>query len=406
LASIVKDPDGKKRLLFMGGDGVRRTIRLGKCEMRHAEMVRTKVEAIISAKITGVLDAETSRWLAGQEAKMYDRLARAGLAPPREQVLPTVGRLMDAFFETLAVKPATRLRYGQARKSLEEHFGATRLLSNVTPLEADRWRAAMKESRLSEATVSRNVIVARQVFKQAVRWEMLATNPVRDTKTGSQVNRARMYFVTLADAAAILKACPDAEWKLLFGLSRFGGLRCPSEHLMLRWSDVFWDQDRIRVWSPKTEHHKGREYRFIPIFPELKPLLLAVFEAAAPGTGWVITRYRQKNCNLRTQFKRIMDRAGVRPWPRTFQNLRSSRQTELSESHPAHVVCSWLGNSQVVAQTHYLQLRDSDFARAAAEPTALPLRRGSESGAHAAQIAAQHPADGGRNESQMIKKTA
>jgi predicted fused transcriptional regulator/phosphomethylpyrimidine kinase len=28
-------------------------------------------------------------------------------------------------------------------------------------------------------------------------------------------------------------------------------------------------------------------------------------------------------------------------------------------------VCSWIGNSKVVARRHYLQLRDEDFARAA-----------------------------------------
>ena len=38
-------------------------------------------------------------------------------------------------------------------------------------------------------------------------------------------------------------------------LSRYGGLRCPSEHLALKWSDVDWDKSRIRVPSPKTEHH-------------------------------------------------------------------------------------------------------------------------------------------------------
>ncbi|MGB7156829.1 MAG: hypothetical protein WBD40_02105 [Tepidisphaeraceae bacterium] len=56
-----------------------------------------------------------------------------------------------------------------------------------------------------------------------------------------------------------------------------------------------------------------------------------------------ITRYRDPASNLRTQFLRILDAAGVAPWPKLFQNLRSTRQTELTEEFPAHVVCAWLG---------------------------------------------------------------
>jgi hypothetical protein len=41
------------------------------------------------------------------------------------------------------------------------------------------------------------------------------------------------------------------------------------------------------------------------------------------------------------------------------------RQTELTYEHPQHVVCRWLGNSQLIAQRHYLQVTDEDFERAA-----------------------------------------
>ena len=39
-----------------------------------------------------------------------------------------------------------------------------------------------------------------------------------------------------------------------------------------------------------------------------------------------------------------------------FHNLRSTRQTELAERYPIHVVCAWMGNSRAVAQEHYLQV--------------------------------------------------
>lgn len=48
--------------------------------------------------------------------------------------------------------------------------------------------------------------------------------------------------------------------------------------------------------------------------------------------------------NLRTQLLRIIRRAGWNPWPKLFQNLRSTRQTELADEYPIQVVTAWIGN--------------------------------------------------------------
>jgi hypothetical protein len=118
------------------------------------------------------------------------------------------------------------------------------------------------------------------------------------------------------------------------------------------------------VTSPKTEHHPGGESRLVPLFPELRPYLDESLEQAEPGTEYVIMRYRVTNMNLRTQLMRIIKRAGLKPWPKLFQNLRSTRQTELEENFPSHVVCAWIGNSEAVAKKHYLQVTDEHFKKA------------------------------------------
>jgi integrase len=189
-------------------------------------------------------------------------------------------------------------------------------------------------------------------------------NPFADLVSAVRGNPSRLYFVTRDEAAKVLDACPDAEWRLLFALARFGGVRTPSESLALKWGDIDWEHDRIRVPSPKTEHIEGKESRFIPMFPELRPYLEELFDQAEPGNEYVITRYRGGSVNLRTQLERIIRRAGVTPWGKPWQNLRSTRETELMEEYPAHVVCAWIGNSESVARKHYLQLTDEHFARA------------------------------------------
>jgi len=147
---------------------------------------------------------------------------------------------------------------------------------------------------------------------------------------------------------------------------RYGGLRCPSGHLALRWVDIDWEHSRMTVRSPKTEHHEGKASRLVPIFPELYPDPREAFEAAEPGSEYVITRCREGGVNLRTQLERIIRWAGLQPWPKLFHNLRASRETELAERFPLHVVCAWIGDSQPVAAKHYLQVTEEHFNRAIA----------------------------------------
>ena len=373
MASICDDGSGLKRILVICPDGDLRPIRLGKMSMKQAKTFNVFVEDLCAAaRGAKVVENATADWLADLDDRMHARLAKLGLVKPRKRTNATLGKLLSAFFETLAVKPGTATTYKQTRTLLERHFGEDKLLSEITPLDCDRWRQAMRDAGLAEATISKRVKTAREVFRQGVRWKMLSENPSADVKAGSQTNKARMYFVGRDEAQKVLDACTDAQWKLLFVLSRYGGLRCPSEHLMLRWVDVDWEKNRILVHNPKTEHHEGGSCRFVPLFPELRPYLLKAFEQAEEGTEYIISRCRNSKTNLRTQMERIIKRAGVKPWPKLFHNLRSTRQTELTEKFPSHVVCAWLGNSRAVAQDHYLQVTDAHFVQAVAEPEKKP----------------------------------
>ncbi|HVT79640.1 MAG TPA: integrase, partial [Phycisphaerae bacterium] len=69
---------------------------------------------------------------------------------------------------------------------------------------------------------------------------------------------------------------------------------------------------------------------------------------------------------------KIMRRAGVDPWPKPWQNLRSTRETELLREFPLHTVCRWIGNTARIAQKHYLQVTDADFEKACrSSPSAM-----------------------------------
>ncbi len=82
--------------------------------------------------------------------------------------------------------------------------------------------------------------------------------------------------------------------------------------------------------------------------------------------------------------------AGLKPWPKLFHNMRASRQTELTDQFPNHVVCEWLGNSAPIADKHYLQVTDQHYAEAAAIATSQV--DGSKSGSLLAHNPAQQGA--------------
>ena len=78
----------------------------------------------------------------------------------------------------------------------------------------------------------------------------------------------------------------------------------------------------------------------------------------------VFTRWNSADQNLRTPFLKVLRRAGIKAWPKLYQNLRATRQTELLAQFPAKDVCDWLGNSEAVAMKHYAMPTDDSFRRA------------------------------------------
>jgi len=403
MASITRQTNGRRLIQFTGVDGRRRTLRLGQVSQRQAEAVKVHVEHLISASITGhAVNDGTAHWLANREEAFVAKLANVGLVSRR-----VAAGALDQFLETYIAgrgdtKANTRIVYGHTRRCLVEFFGAERALREITPGDADDWRCWLQTNqKLSENTVRRRCGIAKQFFKHAMRKEMITSNPFADLASTVRGNKERSHIVTRNDAQRVLDACPDAQWRLIFALSRFGGLRCPSEHMGLRWEDVDWEQSRVTVRSPKTEHHPNGASRQIPLFPELLPHLRQAFEEAEEGAKFVITRYRDARQNLRTQFGKIIRRAGLEPWPKLFHNLRATRETELADSFPIHVVCAWIGNSQPVAAKHYLAVTDAHFALATAEG-ASAANGATTRPEQALQNALQHAAAGTRTASHPV----
>ena len=359
---------GRRTVQFVGKDGGRRSIRLGKVSKTQAKSAKEFIEDLVACTWTGrAPGAATSEWVAGLPDVIRRRIEAVRLIEPQERHdCPTLGEWLAAYVGGRRdVKRATATVYGHTRRNLLAFFGADKPLDAITPGDADAFRVHLTSAeKLADNTVRRRMGIAKQFFRAAVRRKLIADNPFDGQATVVRQNPKRMHFVSREDAQAVLDALPDAQWRLVFALSRYGGLRCPSEVERLKWEDVSWDRMRFTVHARKTEHHADAGIRVVPIFPELYPYLLDAFEAAPDGAVFCCPQFANAAQMYRKAIMAALKRAGVKPWAKLFQNCRASRETELAERFPVQVVCAWIGNSPQVAAKHYLQVTDDHFAKA------------------------------------------
>jgi len=355
----------------MGLDGLRHPMYLGKVTRPEADAIGQHLDNLVSAQQNNLgLNPHTAQWLADVTGDLREKLAAAGLCDACASA--TLQVFIDDYIKSREVntKPRTREIWGQVRRYLLEHWGVNRALRTLNAGDADSFVLHLKREGLGTNTSRRYIGIARQFINAAQRQHLVKDNPFKGISATVENDPEKFIFITPAMTTAVLNACPDAEWKIIVALGRYGGLRVPSELRNLRWADIDFTAGKMKVMSPKTEHHLGGKSRLVPLYPELQPILEEAFkQQAAEGDVYVISAARRAaHYNPRTHLRRIIEDAGLTPWPDLFRNLRASRETELADTFPEHVVCRWMGNSKRIARKHYLHPTDAHFQRAVGAP--------------------------------------
>jgi hypothetical protein len=383
MASIGNDKHGV-RIQWTTSDGRRGGLRLGKVKQAAARVVCSHVDELLRANKLGISPAEgTVKWLNGIADDLHEKLVKAGLTGPRAEATTALSAFIDQFLASaLHLKEITKTAFRVCHKRMVAFFGDCELRT-IDSDRAEAWLAWERAQGYADATIGRDLKRARQLFRRAVKKGIVRSNPFEGIKGLKDTNDARNEYVPRATVAACIDAAPDYEWRLILGLSRYAALRIPSESTALKWADVNWEQRRFVVDSPKTG------LRVIPIDPELLPLLRDAFEATEDGAVYVTAKYRGEN--LRTELTRIIRRAGLKPWPRLFHNLRASCERDWSDRFPMATVCAWTGHDARTAQRYYLKTVAEEHFQAAS------------GGAETVQCGAetvQKPPEGSRNDSQ------
>ena len=199
---------------------------------------------------------------ASTPANSLRSFAAYGLCEPLERV--KAPRKLLAFFEHYIdsrsdwKKPAN---YKQAVAKLKSYLGHDVALGALTQAQVEKWQRWMIGEGMSPNTAGQNVKRCRQMMREAVKAKLVTENPFEGVKIDLSSDKSKNRFIDAATASEVLEGCPSQEWRVLFALSRYGGLRCPSEVLSLKWNDIHWDKNRFKVTAPKTERYgKGETH--------------------------------------------------------------------------------------------------------------------------------------------------
>ncbi|MEQ9409495.1 MAG: site-specific integrase [Fuerstiella sp.] len=155
----------------------------------------------------------------------------------------------------------------------------------------------------------------------------------------------------------------------------------------MKWDDINLAEGCFHVHAPKTEHHADAGDRIVPLFPELRKYLWELHEQTDDGEVYVLPNIRHTT-NVLPTLQRIIKRAGLKVWPKAWQNMRATRATELENEFGTHKATEWCGHTEKIAEAHYWMVTAEDVSKAsefvtdpeALEPDAYLMQKGGEEG--------------------------
>jgi integrase len=300
-------------------------------------------------------------------------------SPARRNIsrAPTIASFLEFYFAARATElaPGSLELHCQTGRYLQAFFGPDRRLDEIMRHDARAFKTALAAGDLMRAnkrkvtpgpvTVDLHIRNARTIFNRAVADDLLEYCPFDRLGSTPLVSRD-WHYVSPEEFTKLMEAARSPVWRLLLGLGRWAALR-RGEALNLRWRNIDWANNRLRVISQDDWDVKDKDARIVPICPELHQLLLAAFDQAAEGEERVIPVGGISIKNFSRDFGFLCKRAGVDRYAKPLHTLRKSCITDWAQHFPAHVVKQWAGHSDLdTTDRYYLQVSEAEYERAAA----------------------------------------
>lgn len=358
-------------------DGVYRKF-YGFRNKKTAAVIGEHIEELKAGRKHNCIARETRAWLSELETvnpALYDRLAQLGLAEPRKRDV-TLPELLN-WYETYPVrglepKPATKSIRRGAGLFLLSHLAQYReskndLLAHPAPEEVSKFLDQLRKSSSAE-TAKRYFSVIKSVYANGVAEGKVRKNPFEKAVLRLESSEKQQHFyVTEEIARQVLRKIPDLSMRAVWVLARWGGIRIPSEVQFMLWGDIDFERRRIKIREPKKTSKQRQDrgehrVREIPLFPEIYSILAEYRDHSFTQAS--DRMFSDAGKGYSQYFTRCIRAAGIAVWPKLFNSLRATRDTELQKKHPPHVVSSWLGHTIEISQKYYIQTTDEDFEKA------------------------------------------
>lgn len=358
MASLTADKYGFALRFQMPGQP-RRKVRLTGWGAERAELAKHHVEVLLRAhKLRQPVPVLTLDWLYHSgPPNLQAALAAAEVLEDR-RLLGDAGRAW-ILARIKAANVEKRIdKCERVLDSLVASLGDVELES-ITHEQLTEWAHELDGA---ENTVTDFIRLAQQLFGWAVRERLLSASPAAELQS-SYVTSDKLVEVS-AETVRRLMAAADPELRAFLALARWGGLRL-AEIPRVMAEDIDWDKGEITVRESKRAK-SGYTRRLIPLFPELRAPLL---ELRSHPDLIMPTLAALSQSGVSDRVERIAEQLNVELWPRLWQNMRATRESELIRENPAGLVevCKWIGNSPQVALKHYAIAQAGAFRRAAGE---------------------------------------
>jgi len=258
--------------------------------------------------------------------------------------------------------PQSKQDYRRALARFFSFFKECESVSDLTRNQMFQWKEFMLRS-LSPPTAAVTVRRMKTMFRFAVMEGWIVDNPLQDVSVKYSPTWRDSHFFTKDEYLTLLKHCPSKVWRTILALVRYGGMRCPCEVMLLRWSDIDWNGKRMSIPNPKWAHYSHK--RIVPLFPKVRRELQALFESRWSNEFVIEPFANRGRTNLATRFRRIATTAGIGNYGKPLLDMRNSRFHELIEKFGRFYASVWLGVEPPGKEKFVLRVTDEIIQQAA-----------------------------------------
>jgi integrase len=163
---------------------------------------------------------------------------------------PRLEQFSEEFLDSIRHQ-ITKKRYASSVTSLRKHFGGAKL-TEISAERIDEFKDSRLSSKVRSATVNRDLAVLRRMLRIAERKRLITSTPFREVEMLEERKERRQPHILTFDEEEKLLSTAAEHVRVLAILILETGLRSGKEALPLKWADLDFLNESIRVRQSKT----------------------------------------------------------------------------------------------------------------------------------------------------------